>query len=443
MTAPPPPPPPPPPQAPSPTVIRTLYRVFVNGADRMTTFGPNERGSYPVEAQVYYVPDQMASNRTTLNRLINAGGIDHADAIGTLNGYSVDQPIGYPWTNSSIPALVPILEGLNSLTGDYAMVAPRETLPGYTAQPLPAYGYPRYGNADEVLLILSAGGVTVQSNAVAGGALWRWFWNGVQFVNNADYGRQIQADFYYPASQNYNPTEAGDFYHRSDPILAHGSPLLMFENQGTTQITRAVPLNWDPTVFGGDPDHPVIWDQLVIGKDLTLDFNNMGSVAKYTTHLVLPTATEGTYEAPVVFLSSNFNRFWTYDAQAKTLSEVTSRMPSGCSATQPTFVYLTHFGGDIISDASGANAMGVYGVDDASGGSVNFWNMGDFRCWGDGPGESAGDTVTIAAVKGGFGGNNNNFLFPAGESTYNVYLISDTLQNVTAQMDRLFGMGVH
>jgi len=298
----------------------------------MTTFGPNERGSYPVEAQVYYVPDLLSSNRTTLNRLINSGGADHADAIGTLNGYSVDQPIGYPWTNSSIiPALVPILEGFNSLTGDHAIVATRETLPGYTSQPLLAYGYPRYGNADEALLILSAGGVTVQSNAVAGGALWRWFWNGVQFVNNADYGRQIQADFYYPASPNYNPTEAGDFYHRSDPILAHGSPLLVFANQGTTQITRAVPLNWDPTVFGGDPDHPVIWDQLVIGKDLTLDFNNMGSVAKYTTHLVLPTATEGTYEAPVLFLRSNFNRFWTYDAQTKTLSEVTSRMPSGCA----------------------------------------------------------------------------------------------------------------
>jgi hypothetical protein len=409
----------------------------------MTTFGANERGTYPLEGQVYYVPDQLATDRITLNRMISAGGTDHADATGSLNGYSVDQAIGYPWTNSSVPALVPIIEALNSLTGDYAMLAPPETLAGYTLQPLPVYGYPRYGNAEEVLLSLSAGGITVQSNAVAGGALWRWFSNGIEFVNNADYGRQIQADFYYPASPNYNPNEAGDFYHRIEPILAHGSPLLRFENQGMTQITRAIPLNWDATVFGGDPDHAVIWDQLVIGKDLTLDFNSMGTVAKYTTHLVLPTATQGTFEAPVVFLRSIFNRFWTYDAQTKTLSEVTSRMPSGCGPNQQTFVYLTHFGGNIISDASGANAMGVYGVDDANKGSVNYWNMGDFRCLGDGPGEAAGDTVTIAAVKGGFGGNNNNFLFPAGESTYNVYLVSDTLQNVTAQMDRLFTMGVH
>jgi len=46
-----------------------------------------------------------------------------------------------------------------------------------------------------------------------------------------------------------------------------GSPTVRFENQGTTQITRAVPLNWDPTLFGGDLDHPVIWDSLILGKD--------------------------------------------------------------------------------------------------------------------------------------------------------------------------------
>ena len=45
------------------------------------------------------------------------------------------------------------------------------------------------------MLTLSAGGVNLESNAVAGGVVWRWFWNGLQFVNNADYGREIQAAF--------------------------------------------------------------------------------------------------------------------------------------------------------------------------------------------------------------------------------------------------------
>ena len=55
-----------------------------------------------------------------------------------------------------------------------------------------AYGYSRYGGTAEVLLSLSAGGVTVQSNAVAGAHL-RWYRNGTQFLNHGDYGGEIQA----------------------------------------------------------------------------------------------------------------------------------------------------------------------------------------------------------------------------------------------------------
>jgi hypothetical protein len=274
---------------------------------------------------------------------------------------------------------------------------------------------------------------------VAGGATWRWTWNGVQFINNDDYGRQIQSDFYFPPDFNSsNPNEAGDYYPRANPVTAHGSPLLRFENQGNTQYTRAVPLNWDPTAFGGDPDHPIIWNQMVLGKDLTLNFNSMGSVAKYTTHLILPTATRGTFEAPAVYLRANFNRFWTYDAPSGALAEITDQVPSGCNFAGSYF-YSPHFGGGIISDATGENALGVYGVDDANGGSVTFFNISNFICSGDGSGEEANDTVAVSAFKGR---NDEPFLFPAGESTYDVYIITDTLQNVAAQMDRLYNMGV-
>jgi hypothetical protein len=433
------------PEVPLPIVLRNLYRVVVNGTDRMTTFGPNERATYPLEGQVYYVPDASLSDRTLLNRLVNSSGTDHADAVGPLNGYTVDEPIGYPWSASSA-GLTQILEALNSLKGDYAMVAPTENIPGYVSMPLPVYGYPRYGGALEVLLTLSAGGVTAESNAVAGGAVWRWTWNGTEFLNNHDYGRLIQSDFYYASLQNSNPDEAGDAapvdISNSNSLLSHGSPILSFQNNGTTQSTRSIPLNWLPSPFGGDDDHPVIWNQMVLGKELTLNFNDLGSVAQYTTHMVLPVGTTGTFEAPVMYLRSNFNHFWTYDAPSKVLNDVTGLIPNGCTPNSPGFVFTPHFGGAILSDAAGDNAMGMYGVDDANGGSVNFFNLSNFECNGDGPAETAFDTVALAAVKGGEGGNDNNFVFPAGESTYNVYIITDSLQNVAAQMDKLYNMGV-
>lgn len=221
--------------------------------------------------------------------------------------------------------------------------------------------------------------------------------------------------------------------------MKHGSPILRFQNQGNTQYTRAVPLDWDPTQYGGDQDHPVIWDTLVLGKDLTLNFQNLGPVAQYTSHLVIPAATRGTLADPAGYLLSSFNRFWTYDAQSKTLHEVTNATPDGCqnNVNGGGYGFFPAFGGIIMSDASGANAMGVYGVSVSHGGSITYFIMWKFYCWGDGPLEDASDNPAWSAVYG-----DGTYLFPAGESTYNVYLITDSVQNVTARMDDLFAAGV-
>jgi len=56
---------------------------------------------------------------------------------------------------------------------------------------------------------------------------------------------------------------------------------------------------------------------------------------------------------------------------------------------------------------------------------------------GDGPSESASDNTAWSAVYG----NGTDVLFPVGESTYNAYLISDSVQNVAARMDDLFRLG--
>jgi hypothetical protein len=236
-----------------------------------------------------------------------------------------------------------------------------------------------------------------------------------------------------------NPSRVLLTYNFLDPSIKHGSPVLQFQNQGTTQITRAVPLNWLPTVYGGDQDHPVIWDSLVLGKDLTLDFKNLGPVAKYTTHVFLPTSAVGGIQNPAGYLLSSFNCYWTYDAESQNLSEVTTVMPDGCTANTNTsfggHAFSVNFGGIIMSDASGANAMGVYGVSVGQGGSVSYFAMFKFFCWGDGPSETSGDNTAWSAVYA-------TGTVPAGETTYNVFLITDSVQNVTARMDDLFRLRV-
>ena len=55
-----------------------------------------------------------------------------------------------------------------------------------------------------------------------------------------------------------------------------------------------------------------------------------------------------------------------------------------------------------------------------------------------GPSETASDDTAWSAVYG----HGTDVLFLAGKSMYNVYLITDTVHNVTARMDDLFRMGV-
>jgi len=423
-------------QHPIPTKLRVLYRFLYSGTDRMTSFDFGERNAYPFDGEMYYVSDQPGSGRTTLNRYINAGATDHADGTSPPDGYNLEETLGYPWTQASLPGLELMSEAVDPSTGDYALVAPLESLPGYSVSSLGVYGYPRFVNSTEVILSLSAGGVTVESNKAAGGVTWRWFWNGMQFENHFGYGSQIQAAFYFGTSSTLNPTEAGNGYYPAGVDAGRGSPTVRFENQGNTQITRAVPLNWDPAVFGGDLDHPVIWDSLILGKDLTLNFNNMGPVAKYTTHLVLPAATLGTLAIPTGYLRGNFNRFWTYDAQFKQLSEVTSQVPNGCG-NDSGFGFNTNYGGVIISDATLAYAMGVYGVSILKGGSVNYYGLWSYPCGSSDTSESAYNFNVWAAVRG------NETPFPAGDSSYNSYLITESLQNVTARMDDLYRTGDH
>jgi hypothetical protein len=256
-------------------------------------------------------------------------------------------------------------------------------------------------------------------------------------VNIHDYGREIQSAFFFHGAAVSNPTEAGDelSWPNQIPGTHQGSPVLLAQNSGTTQTTRAIPLEWNFGNYGGGTNNPVIWSDIVLGKDIDLNFNNMGPVARYTTHLSLPVSIQGSLELPTPYLRAMLTRFWTYDAEAKKLTEVTSRVPDGCPLPETAhYAFSPRFGGVIASDQTGAHAMGEYGVNTSQGGSVDSFAIYKFLCAGDGTLETSFDTVKLDAVRFG--------VFPSGDNTYNTYLMTDTVANVAAHMARLFRSGV-
>jgi hypothetical protein len=69
--------------------------------------------------------------------------------------------------------------------------------------------------------------------------------------------------------------------------------------------------------------------------------------------------------------------------------------------------------------------LGVYGADIANGGSITDYVLKRYPCRAD-----ATDYTRLDIIR--------NAPLPAGDSTYNTYLITETLDNVRQKMRQLF-----
>ena len=183
-----------------------------------------------------------------------------------------------------------------------------------------------------------------------------------------------------------------------------------------------------------------------MGKDLTLNFHNLGPVGQYSTYLKIPNSLpKAQIEIPAVYVPGKFNVYWTYDAAKQTLTPVTGQVPDGCATKPPKgYAYSTFdFGGVIVSDGtdqSTAHAMAIYGVNRSQGGSVNYftlWNITNATECKFKPGTGPGDfsNSKLAAVHG-------PDTISKGETTYHTWVMTGSIKNVTSYMRSLYTAGV-
>jgi hypothetical protein len=426
--------------------LNVLWRIRTGGGDRTITISSAERDEYPLDGAIFYIPEQDHPGLGTvpLYRLYN--GEDHMVSLnpheGEAQGYHVEEILGYPFVARQ-PGTSELIRTYNPSTGHHSLrnSTGLETEEGYVDQRLGVFGYPRYYNQSEQLLTLSGGGITVDSNEAAGGALWHWTWNGYQIINNWDNGRQIQTDIFPP--DYANPTEAGDTWSGySVPALDHGSPVGLAENVGLTQRTRSITLEYDPDGtqqcvyqappgpcpgFDGGPDNPVVWSQVMLGKDLTLDYHGLGPVALYSAFMQVPKAlAAGTArEIPVIYARASFYRMFLYNAENAELHE------EPCNNNPPTF--SPNYGGVIATTGDKNFAIGIYAVNTSQGGSADYLLL-DYTWTCPGPpldaGEFGSDTMIVDAVRGTG--------YPAGTTRTNVYVVSGTLKIVVEKMAELY-----
>lgn len=307
-------------------------------------------------------------------------------SLQSEGGYSSEGILGYPWTQSAKPGLVPILrtQGAQSpgrYAGNHALISSgdalhaKEALADYAPDGTLGYGYARYPGDRDSLVSVSAGGVTIKSNADTGGSVWEWLWHGKQFINDYDYGRQLSMAVY---AFGKALQETGDKYGGPKiPVYnRHPSPTLYVKTSGNEQSSRAVPIDWSPDNLKGGKDNAVIYPDVKIGKDVTLNWVGPDGVDRNWPVVLYESVYEGpaipvaTIEAPTAYLTAEFTTYYKYDPVKDELSPIKALH---------TKVNVSGGGANGLIVASGTDpnaiAFGVY-ENDPNAGIVLFDNSG-------------------------------------------------------------------
>ncbi len=393
------------------TALNFLWQAEVGYGDMMTTAVASERDSYANYGSIFYVPsypDTAGGTTSPMYRDYTPWIPDHMDStIPGEGGYSTEGILAYPYNSSNVvPGLTELIRGYNG--SDHATTQAGFLFPGYWLDEyFPFWGFPRYGLSTWSPLSLSGGTVTITSNAVAGGAIWSWQWNGAEFIDStnndsgADCGREMQSSFqnFTNPTTDQNPTEAGSKYCGPNADASEdwqGSPLVTLYNNGATQTSASIPLEFEPDQWAGGEFRPILYAGMQLGKQITLNYQNFGPVAQYITTLTVPSTGDAqtmeipTAYSPTVINGSPFSEFFVYDVANNQVDDVTSCVGSDgfeytlvASTTHTnqcvTFNQSSGFAGVIISTEDGNYAFGVYGVgtilpNGQHGGSVsNLW----------------------------------------------------------------------
>lgn len=448
-----------------PVPLKVLYRSIIGSSDRTTSSEIAEASNYTVEGQILYLSSIQLTGTIPFYRYFN-GSTDHKDSINiSESGYSLEGTLGYGWTNpNALPGLqlAAFNRARNVSSGDRMSYHQYETLPaGYQAEATLGYGFRRHNNTDTAFINFSAGGISVDANRVAGGSIWNWAYNGKQFLNTHDCGRQLQIALQIPTFY-FDSSECGNNFYlpNPDPWKRHSAYLTNFSIVGTTSPTfqsTVIPIDSGRAWCDANnvcEDHwetsaetPNMWLNWRFSKQITLNFNGMGPVAQFRAIINAPIqVNDPVLEFPMIYLRPEFNRFFTYDVGANELIEVTNETDEygnnildacddwthGLDAFQPVA------GGVIISTEDQQHAMGIYvriGTDGA-----RYLAMWKFFCHTDESenGEQYDFNTSKLSVVYGHGTAGELLV---GNNVFTSYVVNGTVAEVRDRMRTLWVTG--
>lgn len=325
---------------------------------------------------------------------------------------------------------------------------------GYTLFKTLGYAYPRYGTNGISFYTLSKGGVDWKFNKASGGSLWHVVYDDFQFINNHDFGRQIQCGAQWDLKVGYNETNRfavaesgmGSVIYGavfSNALTRMGSPLqYCYTNSLGILLTKTSPLeNWESNCigeYGGSGLEPVLYQDLyfrkeisvgILGRDRVMCWKQVFSVPDSFT-VNNPNLTWMHNGIAATCLKATVTNLWVYNAADGSLTNKTERWWNGGTNTQFADYHIT--GKCIIMGSDTNHCFGMMAKDTEDGGSVEYWMGYYWKTLGDltNNGEFGNNTVTMIGY--------NSEPWRSGENNYYAYLIVGTLSSVTNDAQKLY-----
>jgi hypothetical protein len=246
-------------------------------------------------------------------------------------------------------------------------------------------GLPTAGHADELptgnAVIRSNAGpseIVITTTARLAGAIHSVAWNGREFIDSADHGRQLQSAANFDCGgrfvpELFNPTEAGSRADGAGDMSS--SRLLRLSADGPELRTTSQMAFWLAPEEKSE-GHPACNDRVLSGhrlsKRVRIGHGGNPHVIEYEVTFTLPERERHTFaqfEAVTGYTPPEFSRFWKYDTAKERL------VPLDDGPGEQAFPV-------VLATPSGSHAMGIYSPEPAPGYGrfrfrderVNKWN---------------------------------------------------------------------
>ncbi|MDB6154298.1 MAG: hypothetical protein JWL90_2751 [Chthoniobacteraceae bacterium] len=204
----------------------------------------------------------------------------------------------------------------------------------------------------------AAGGseIVISTTARLAGAIDSLSWNGKEFINSTDHGRQLQSasnlDNGTPIlNETYNPTEAGCERDGAGPVSS--SRLLHLVTTGNALQTTSQMAFWlrPGGKSGGQlAKNNTVLSNHLLTKRVRIGYKEMPGVISYDVTFGLPIGerhNEAVFEALTGYMPAEFSRFLQFNAQSGELEPLSE----GPGEIAPPVV---------LSVPGGSHAMGIY-----------------------------------------------------------------------------------